>query len=136
MGLFKKKKKTNEFKKTADKEVIDEEDVDEIFQDADELEEIVEKEPEEVSDEEVEEEEDEEEKLAEAQKKLEVAEKKLAKAKAKKADEEEKSEAITRTVVVKELPTQVIRTYVDDNGDEMNLITVEEALTKIMEALE
>ncbi len=37
-----------------------------------------------------------------------------------------------RTEVVKELPTQEIRSYVDEDGVTVNFITTEEALTKLL----
>ncbi len=37
-----------------------------------------------------------------------------------------------RTEVVKELPVQQIRSYVDDDDVTVNLVTTEEALTEIL----
>ncbi len=37
-----------------------------------------------------------------------------------------------RTEVVKELPVQQVRSYVDDDGTKVNLVTTEEALTEIL----
>lgn len=37
-----------------------------------------------------------------------------------------------RIEVVKELPTQHVRSYVDDDGTTVNFITTEEALTKLL----
>jgi len=38
-----------------------------------------------------------------------------------------------RTMVVKELPVQPIRSYTEEDGTIVNLITIEEALSKLLE---
>ena len=51
----------------------------------------------------------------------------------KRAVEEEKEEEIpNRVLVVKELPTQTIRKIQTDNGEIIDLITIEEALSELM----
>ncbi len=41
-----------------------------------------------------------------------------------------------KLVVVKELPTQTVRSYIDDEGIKINMITTEEALTQLIGYLE
>jgi len=38
-----------------------------------------------------------------------------------------------RTMVVKELPVQPVRSYTEEDGTIVNLITIEEALSKLLE---
>lgn len=45
-----------------------------------------------------------------------------------------KKAVVKRKLIVKELPTQPIREYIDENGDHIVLQTVEEALTELINA--
>lgn len=47
-------------------------------------------------------------------------------------DSKEKKEEKHRIVVLKELPKQEVRETIAENGDILHLITVEEALTQVM----
>lgn len=48
-------------------------------------------------------------------------------------ESKKKEEKSTKTLVVRELPTQAMNTVTDDKGNDYSLMTVEEALTEILE---
>jgi hypothetical protein len=47
--------------------------------------------------------------------------------------EEKKSAKQVTTIVVSQLPTQEIRSYLDKDDKEIKVVTIEEALTEILE---
>lgn len=46
-----------------------------------------------------------------------------------------KEEKIQKTIVVAQLPTQPVNKATDEKGNEFNLLTVDEALTEILETI-
>jgi hypothetical protein len=122
MGMFKKK----EFKKTEPPEIdeVEVEDIEEEIEDYEDLEEPEAKpkkkgRPKKQAVREEEEIEDE----------LDVLEKKLQSLKV----ERQKDKSKTETLVVRELPTTPVRQYHEKDGTVVNLITIEEALTMLLE---
>lgn len=49
--------------------------------------------------------------------------------------EKKEAERQNKSLVVNELPVETIRDYIDNDGNEFKLITIQEALTEILEAI-
>ena len=50
-----------------------------------------------------------------------------------KSDKPKKDDKVAKTVVVSQLPQQQVNKALDENGNEFNLVTIDEALTEILE---